>query len=190
LHAGMLSNAVPSAGFAGQNQGFKGNKYKPERHLTPSSIFTLPTEMKLSSILREVAIIVYFLIFVKGLYINFPLIAYLLFTLGSFGTDEQIFSSIAFLGIFVHFFHPNYRKKTTKLMINGMVFLFLLTPVVHQLFTLPLDRFNYRWFLIPGISFFVMYAVSLALLGREIITGKKIMVSDDGAIAEEKEEVV
>ena len=123
--------------------------------------------MKLSSILREVAVLVYFFIFFKGTYVSFPMILYLLFTVGDFGTAQQVFSGIAFIGLIIHFLHPNFKSKTRKLVVNALVFLFLLTPMVQKLFTLPLARFNYRWFLIPAIAFTLLYLASLFLLFQQ-----------------------
>ncbi|RYF79475.1 MAG: hypothetical protein EON98_14545 [Chitinophagaceae bacterium] len=129
--------------------------------------------MRLSSILREIAVIVYFLIFFKGIYVNFPLMLYLLFTVGNFGTAQQFFSAIAFVGLIIHFLHPSYKTKTRKLVANAIVLAFLLTPLVQKLVTLPLARFNYRWFIIPSVGFFLLYVISLWLLGREIMHAKQ-----------------
>ena len=136
--------------------------------------------MKLSSILREVAVLVYFFIFFKGTYVSFPMILYLLFTVGDFGTAQQVFSGIAFIGFIIHFWHPSFKSKTKKLVVNGLVFIFLLTPMIQKLFTLPLERFNYRWFLLPAIAFTVLYLGSLALsfqqkkqAGRQMETGEE-----------------
>jgi len=133
--------------------------------------------MRLSSILREIAVIVYFLIFFKGIYVNFPLMLYLLFTVGNFGTAQQFFSAIAFVGLSIHFLHPSYKTKTRKLVANAIVLAFLLTPLVQKLVTLPLARFNYRWFIIPSVGFFVLYACSLWLLAREIMHAKQQTVT-------------
>ena len=124
--------------------------------------------MKLSSILREFAVLVYFFIFFKGTYVSFPMILYLLFTVGDFGTAQQVFSGIAFVGLIIHFWHPSFKKKTKKLVVNALVFLFLLTPIVQKLFTLPLSRFNYEWFLVPAIAFFLLYLASLLILLKKI----------------------
>jgi hypothetical protein len=123
--------------------------------------------MKLSSILREIAVLVYFFIFFKGTYVSFPMILYLLFTVGDFGTAQQVFSGIAFVGLIIHFLHPTFKSKTKKLVVNALVFLFLLTPMVQKLFTLPLERFNYRWFLLPAIAFTVLYLASLFFLFKQ-----------------------
>lgn len=128
--------------------------------------------MKLSSILREIAVVAYFLIFFKGIYVSFPLMLYLLFTLGDFGTAQQVFSGIAFVGLIIHFLHLSFKNKTTKLIINTIVFAFLLTPIVQKLFTLPLVRFNYRWFLVPAILFTALFLTSLLLLVKEISVTK------------------
>ena len=135
--------------------------------------------MRLSSILREIAVIVYFLILFKGIYVNFPLMLYLLFTVGNFGTAQQFFSAIAFVGLSIHFLHPSYKTKTRKLVANAIVLAFLLTPLVQKLVTLPLARFNYRWFIIPSVGFLLLYVISLWLLGREIMHAKQQAVSPE-----------
>ena len=123
--------------------------------------------MKLSSILREIAVLVYFFIFFKGTYVNFPMILYLLFTVGDFGTVQQVFSGIAITGLIIHFWHPSFKRVTRKLVVNSLVFLFLLAPMLQKLFTLPLERFRYQWFLLPALAFVLLYSVSLMLLFRE-----------------------
>ena len=148
--------------------------------------------MKLSSILREVAVLIYFFIFFKGTYVSFPMILYLLFTVGDFGTAQQVFSGIAFIGLIIHFWHPSFKSKTKKLVVNGLVFIFLLTPMVQKLFTLPLKLFSYRWFLMPALAFTFLYLGSLMLLFQEkqqarkqLKTGKEevaVAANDDSEI--------
>ena len=124
--------------------------------------------MKVSSILREIAVLVYFFIFFKGTYVSFPMILYLLFTVGDFGTAQQIVSGIALTGLIIHFWHPTFKSKTRKLVVNAIVFLFLLTPMVQKLLTLPLERFLYEWFLLPAVCFITLYVASLLLLAKQM----------------------
>src|SRR6476620_971356 len=139
--------------------------------------------MKLSSILREVAVLVYFFIFFKGTYVSFPMILYLLFTVGDFGKAQQVFSAIAFIGLIIHFWHPTFKRKTKKLVVNGLVFIFLLAPMVQKLFTLPLERFGYRWFLLPALAFTILYLASLTLLLQQKWNANTLTTNTGEAVA-------
>ena len=63
--------------------------------LTAPYIYLLRAHMKFSSILKEVAILFYFVIFLQGSMVSLPMFVYLLFTVAEFGTTEQILAAIA-----------------------------------------------------------------------------------------------
>lgn len=130
--------------------------------------------MKLSSILKEVAILFYFIIFLQGSMVSLPMFVYLLFTVADFGTTEQIFAAIALLGLIIHFLHLSFKSKIKKVIVDVFVFACLLSPLIQRMLSVSIERFNYSLFLIPAISFAVLYLATLVLRVREIMMNKPV----------------
>ena len=128
--------------------------------------------MKLSSILKEVAILFYFVIFLQGSMVSLPMFVYLLFTVADFGTTEQIFAAIAMFGLIIHFLHLSFKNKIKKLAVDLFVFACLLSPIIQRMVMLPLERFNYTLFILPALCFTIFYLVTLVLRTVHVLTNK------------------
>ena len=133
--------------------------------------------MKLSSILKELAVFCYFVIFLKGSVVSLPMFVYLLFTVADFGTIQQLFSAIAFVGLIIHFLHLWFRSRTKKFIADSFVFACLLAPILEKLFTIPLERFNYTLFLVPGLAFVLFYTAGLALMVKGWMENQPLAVN-------------
>ncbi|HEX8315212.1 MAG TPA: hypothetical protein VF609_09470 [Flavisolibacter sp.] len=122
--------------------------------------------MKLPSVFKAFAILAYFVIFLKGTMISLPMFIYLLFTLTDFGTMQQIFSVIAFLGLIIYFSHPLALSPKQKFFLDSFVFLCLSAPVIYRLLSVHRDLYNYPLFVIPVVCFALLFLTALILLGR------------------------
>lgn len=123
--------------------------------------------MKLSSAFKAFAILAYFVIILKGTMISLPMFIYLLFTLVDWGTTQQIFSALAFLGLILYFSHPVFLSPKKKLLIDSIVFVCLASPIVYRLLSSHPGLFNYSLFVIPVVSFGLLFLTALILLGRQ-----------------------
>jgi hypothetical protein len=135
---------------------------QPEQ-LMLQRIFIFYNAMKLSSILKEFAILFYFVIFLQGSMVSLPMFVYLLFTVADFGTTEQIFAAIALFGLIIHFLHLSFKSKTKKVIVDIFVFACLLSPLIQRMLAVPFARFNYSWFLIPAVGFVSLYLATLVI---------------------------
>jgi hypothetical protein len=135
--------------------------------------------MKLSSAFKAFAILAYFIIFLKGTMISLPMVIYLLFTLVDWGTTQQIFSSLAFLGLILYFSHPVFLSPRKKLLVDSIVFLCLASPIVYRLLSSHPGLYNYPLFVIPVVCFGMLFLTALILLARQAF-GKK-PVEESGA---------
>lgn len=133
------------------------------KQLVSLRIFIFCNSMKLSSVLKEFAILFYFVIFLKGSMVSLPMFVYLLFTVADFGTTEQIFAAIALFGLIIHFLHLSFKSKTKKVIVDIFVFACLLSPLIYRMLAVPFERFNYSWFLIPAIGFAALYITTLVI---------------------------
>jgi hypothetical protein len=123
--------------------------------------------MKLSPIFRTLAIISYLFIFLQGMIIAIPF-GYMLFV-GLFEAETLtrifiILADIALLTLFTLSF--NQRSKRS-LLIELIAYFLLLSPLIRILSIVPIDKFNYLLFIIPVISFVVLYPLSVLLSFRE-----------------------
>jgi hypothetical protein len=123
--------------------------------------------MKLSPILRAIAIVSYLFIFLQGMIIAIPF-GCLLFV-GLFDTEPMtrifiILADIALLTLFIH----SFKKKTkTSLLIELIAYFLLLSPLIRILITVPLHMFNYLLFIIPVTCFAVLYPLSVLFSFKE-----------------------
>jgi len=140
--------------------------------LPATYIYLLRGHMKLSSILKEVAILFYFVIFLQGSMVSLPMFVYLLFTVAEFGTTEQILAAIALFGLIIHFLHLSFKNKIKKVVVDLFVFACLLSPLIQRMLSVSLERFNYSLFLIPAISFVTLYLATLILRTVHAFTNK------------------
>jgi hypothetical protein len=125
--------------------------------------------MKLSSVFKAFAVLAYFFIFLKGTMISLPMVIYLLFTLVDWGTTQQLFSTLAFLGLILYFSHPVFLSPKKKLLIDSIVFLCLASPVVYRLLSSHPGLHNYPLFVIPVVCFGLLFLTALVLVGRQAL---------------------
>lgn len=128
--------------------------------------------MRLSSVFKAFAILAYFIIILKGSMISLPLFVYLLFTLVDFGTTQQVFSAVAFLGLLIYFSHPVFISPKKKFLIDSLVFACLSAPIVHRLLSSHPGLYNYPLFVIPVVSFGLLFLTALILVGRDAFDEK------------------
>ena len=147
-----------------QTRNWMFKKLNPScEQLTAPYIYLLRAHMKFSSILKEVAILFYFVIFLQGSMVSLPMFVYLLFTVAEFGSTEQILAAIALFGLIIHFLHLTFKNKIKKVVVDLFVFACLLSPLIQRMLSVSLERFNYSLFLIPAISFAVLYLITLII---------------------------
>ena len=132
--------------------------------------------MRLSSVFKAFAILAYFIIILKGSMISLPLFVYLLFTLVDFGTTQQLFSAVAFLGLLIYFAHPVFISARKKFLIDSFVFLCLAAPVAHRLLSSHPGLHNDPLFVIPVVCFGLLFLTALILLGKQAMREKKAKV--------------
>jgi hypothetical protein len=137
--------------------------------------------MRLSSVFKAFAILAYFVIFLKGTMISLPLFVYLLFTLVDFGTTQQIFSAIAFLGLLIYFAHPVFISMRKKFLIDSFVFLCLSAPIAYRLLSSHPGLYNYPLFVIPVVSFGLLFITALTLVGKQALAEKANPKAKDAA---------
>lgn len=140
--------------------------------------------MKLTSVLKAFAIAAYFLIILKGTMISLPLLVYLLFTLVDWGTTQQIFSILAFLGLLLYFSHPVFLSPKKKFMVDSVVFACLASPIAYRLLSPHPGLENYPLFVIPVVAFGVLFLAALTILGRRAFekTGEKPAPNKESAV--------
>ena len=107
--------------------------------------------------------------------VSLPMFVYLLFTVVDFGTTEQIFAAVALFGLIIHFLHLSFESKTKKVIVDIFVFACLLSPLIQRMLAVPLERFNYSWFLIPAIAFASLYLATLVLRIVHALTAKPLV---------------
>jgi hypothetical protein len=130
--------------------------------------------MKLSHIIRGLSMLAYFSIILKGMIIGIPFILFLFFTLFEWGTKTQVAVLFAFIGL-ISLVALRKRPKTTRtLLIEIIVFILLLLPILERITSVPISLFNYAAFIIPAISFIILYPLSLLFSYREINRDKRI----------------
>jgi 4-hydroxybenzoate polyprenyltransferase len=118
--------------------------------------------MKISLILRSLSIISYCLIFIRGSMIGFPFIIFLFLALfASWWTIAQLTALLALIGLFSIAIYVESPKTKRILIIEAVIFLLLLLPIIERITDVPIALFNYAAFIIPCISFIVLYLLSL-----------------------------
>lgn len=135
--------------------------------------------MKLTSAFKAFAILAYFVIFLKGTMISLPMFIYLLFTLVDFGTTQQVFSALAFLGLIIYFSHPVHINPRTKFFLDSFIFLCLSSPIVYRLLSEHPDLYNYPLFVIPVVCFALFFLTALLLLGKNALKTKPQEVPEE-----------
>ncbi|HUC82512.1 MAG TPA: hypothetical protein VMR70_16515 [Flavisolibacter sp.] len=142
--------------------------------------------MRLPSVFKALAILAYFIIVLKGTLISLPLFVYLLFTLVDFGTTQQVFSAVAFLGLLIYFSHPVVISTRKKFLIDCFVFLCLSAPIAYRLLSSHPGLYNYPLFVIPVVCFGLLFLTALIILGQRAL--RQPAVSPEVAKEPESEE--
>ena len=118
-------------------------------------------QITLHRILRALAILSYFLIFVKGEYIGGPIV--LLMFLSIFEADmlDLTFIVLAFLGLISLVVLSLFKKNYWTFFIEALICFLLTLPIINALQYEPSQLLRYPMFIIPAICFLIFYILSL-----------------------------
>jgi hypothetical protein len=119
--------------------------------------------LKLYNIFRVLSIAAYFLIMLNGEMISIPFIFFLFFSICDFGTKAQAASVLAFIGLILLITLIGREKTKRTLLIEIVVLILLLLPILERLTSVPISLFNYPAFIIPVVSFIILYLLSMLL---------------------------
>jgi hypothetical protein len=118
--------------------------------------------MKLYNGLKMLSILTYCLIMLKGEMISLPFIFFLSISLfADFGSLRQLSAILAFVGLISTIILTGRQKTKRTLLLEIIVFILLLFPLLERMTSAPISLFNYTAFIMPGISFIILYILSL-----------------------------
>ncbi len=122
--------------------------------------------MKSYNAFKNISIIAYVFIFLKGDMIALPFICYLLFSLFDIGTIAQLYSFFALAGLIIILTQTQINKQTfiCKILALGL----LVLPLIGRLTSVPIELFNYSAFILPSIIFITCQIFSLVLLYKNL----------------------
>lgn len=122
--------------------------------------------------LRTVSIVCYFFIFLQGSMIQIPF-GCLLFT-GLFEAEPitRVLIAIADISLITLFIISFKEKSKYTLLIEVIVYFFLLLPLVRIFTSFPFVWFSYFLFLFPMICFLTLYPLSVIVSYREFFKNK------------------
>lgn len=116
-------------------------------------------------ILRILSLLAYVCILLHGEVIALPLGFILLF--GLFTPEPLnmtfLFIVLADLTLLSLFALTLIRKTRKTILIEMWAYFFLLLPLIAAITSVPIRQFNYSLFIIPAISFLVLYPISVFL---------------------------
>jgi hypothetical protein len=117
--------------------------------------------MTLHKILRALAILSYFLIFVDGEYIGGPMVLLMLVSISETDLLSQIIVASAFLGLIGLMVLTLFKKNYWTFFIEAVVCVLLTLPIINGLQDDSSRLFHYPMFVIPTICFLLFYLLSL-----------------------------
>lgn len=121
----------------------------------------------MNSLMRIVAIIAYFLIFLKGATILIPFV--LLLVVGLFTAEPLmriliLLADISLIALLI----ISFMKKTRVIIATEIIIFFiLLLPLLKIFISFPFASFNYFLFLFPAICFVVFFLLSIVSSYRQ-----------------------
>ena len=122
---------------------------------------------KQQKIFASLAIVSYLSIILMGQMIGVPFLFWLLFNLFNFGEVDQLLAVLGVVGLGLIVKYSTAERTLKIVLLDGLCFLLLATPISGRLLTVPIDKFNYAAFTIPLSLFIVCYFVSLLFAYRQ-----------------------
>ena len=120
-------------------------------------------KLKILKALKAISITSYLLIILMGDMIGIPFVFWLFFNAFNFGELDQLFAILGVGGVVwnIKTFHEDRNLK--NIFLDLLSFIFMLTPLVSRLVSVPIELFNYLAFIIPICLFVLLYLVSIGL---------------------------
>ena len=116
--------------------------------------------MKIYKIAKLISIISYLLIILMGMMIGIPFFIWLLLTLFDFGNADQLFAFFGVIGLIILFTTFNSIITLKILLLDIVCFVLLVSPIIRRLTAIPIEQFNYSFFIIPTTFFLFFYLFS------------------------------
>ena len=123
--------------------------------------------MRLYPFIRFLSMLAYFLIFLYGDMIQAPMVFFMLGALFGSGFLSEILAILTFLGLLTLVILIMVEKSKRTLLIETLVFIFLLLPIVNVLTFATTQLLKYPMFIIPTICFVLLYPLSLYFSYKE-----------------------
>ena len=113
--------------------------------------------------LRIFSLAAYLVIGIPGQMIMLPMLFLLIFKLVDFWSIGQLFALLAIAGLIGNLFTIAWPRSKNVFLMDLLSFLCLLAPIIHLVIINGIWMFNYLFFEIPLLIFFVFHVGSLVL---------------------------
>ena len=119
--------------------------------------------MRTLQFLRIFSLAAYLVIGIAGQMIMLPMLFLLIFKLVDFWSIGQLFALLAIAGLIGNLFTIAWPRSKNVFLMDLLSFLCLLAPIIHLVIINGIWMFNYLFFEIPLLIFFVFHVGSLVL---------------------------
>ena len=127
--------------------------------------------MRTLQFLRIFSLAAYLVIGIAGQMIMLPMLFLLIFKLVDFWSIGQLFALLAIAGLIGNLFTIAWPRSKNVFLMDLLSFLCLLAPIIHLVIINGIWMFNYLFFEIPLLIFFVFHVGSLVLSFQQYCRG-------------------